>query len=102
MKKIKLTGFKEWEKEQMKDPEFVKALNEPDDDPLIEMAWQLMKSKENAMKKLKKIPKFKNEKEERDFWDKHSIADYGHELKPVNKITFPKPRKKRLKHKVTA
>ena len=86
----------------MKNPEFVKALNEPDDDPLVELAWQLMKSKENAMKKQLKIPKFKNEKEERDFWDKHSIADYGEELKMTDKITFPKPRKKRLKHKMAA
>jgi len=53
-------------------------------------------------KKLKKIPKFKTEKEERDFWDKHSIADYEDELKPVNKITFPKPQKKRLRQKMAA
>jgi len=52
--------------------------------------------------KMKKIPKFKTEKEERNFWDKHSIADYEDELKPTNGITFPKPGKKRLKHKVAA
>ena len=51
---------------------------------------------------MKKIPKFKTEKEERDFWDKHSIADYEDELKPVNKITFPKPQKKRLRQKMAA
>ncbi len=28
------------------------------------------------MKKLKKIPKFKNEDEEREFWDTHSAVDY--------------------------
>jgi predicted DNA binding CopG/RHH family protein len=28
------------------------------------------------MKKLKKIPKFKSEDEERDFWDTHSSLDY--------------------------
>ena len=28
------------------------------------------------MKKPKKIPKFKSEDEERDFWDKHSPLDY--------------------------
>jgi len=28
------------------------------------------------MKKLKKIPDFKNEKEEREFWDSHDSADY--------------------------
>ena len=27
-------------------------------------------------KKLKKIPKFKNEDEERDFWDSHDSTDY--------------------------
>ena len=36
MKKLKLKGFKEWGKEQMKDPKLVRALNEPDDDPFIE------------------------------------------------------------------
>jgi len=30
------------------------------------------------MKKLKKIPKFKNEDEERQFWAKHSPLDYEH------------------------
>lgn len=48
MKKIKLTGFKEWEKEQMKDPEFVKACEEPDDDPFIETTWQLLKLRERV------------------------------------------------------
>lgn len=28
------------------------------------------------MKKLKQLPKFKNEDEEIEFWDKHSITDY--------------------------
>ncbi len=28
------------------------------------------------MKKLKKIPEFKNEDEEREFWSKHDSADY--------------------------
>jgi predicted DNA binding CopG/RHH family protein len=28
------------------------------------------------MKKLKKIPDFKNDKEEAEFWDTHSTADY--------------------------
>ncbi|MBI5122423.1 BrnA antitoxin family protein [Candidatus Roizmanbacteria bacterium] len=27
-------------------------------------------------KKLKNIPRFKNEDEERDFWDTHSVTDY--------------------------
>lgn len=44
---IKLYGFKEWGKEQMKDPEFVKALQESDDDPFIETTWQLLKLREN-------------------------------------------------------
>ncbi|MBI3385157.1 BrnA antitoxin family protein [Candidatus Gottesmanbacteria bacterium] len=36
------------------------------------------------MKKLKKIPFFKNEDEERDFWDKHDTTDYFDTSKPVN------------------
>jgi predicted DNA binding CopG/RHH family protein len=28
------------------------------------------------MKKLKKIPKFKNEEQERKFWEKHDSTDY--------------------------
>lgn len=32
---------------------------------------------------LKTIPKFKNEDEEIEFWDKHSITDFLHIFKPV-------------------
>lgn len=46
------------------------------------------------MKKLKKIPKFKNEKEERDFWDKHSAADFEDELEVVKDLKFAPPRSK--------
>ena len=46
MKKIKLQSFEEWEKKKLKDPEFVKACEEPDDDPFIETAWQLLKLRE--------------------------------------------------------
>jgi len=35
------------------------------------------------MAKVKRIPKFKNEDEERDFWDKHDFADYFDLFKPV-------------------
>ena len=28
------------------------------------------------MKKLKELPKFKNEQEETDFWDSHDVTDY--------------------------
>ena len=34
-------------------------------------------------KKLKFIPKFKNEDEEREFWATHDLTDYLHQLKPV-------------------
>jgi hypothetical protein len=39
------------------------------------------------MKKINKIPKFSNIKEEADFWDKHSITDYLPELKP-SKLSY--------------
>ena len=41
-KKQKFYTHKDWFREQMKDPEFVKALHEPDDDPFIEIAYQLV------------------------------------------------------------
>lgn len=34
-----------------------------------------------------RIPKFKNEDEERDFWDKHSILDFPDQFKEV-KLDF--------------
>jgi len=38
-----------------------------------------------AMKKTKKIPKFKSEKEEAKFWDSHSPLDYSDEFVDVEK-----------------
>ncbi|MFA6518309.1 MAG: BrnA antitoxin family protein [Candidatus Shapirobacteria bacterium] len=40
------------------------------------------------MKKMLKLPKFKNEDEERDFWAKISLADYF-EAKDFQKVSFP-------------
>ena len=40
------------------------------------------------MKKLKKIPKFKNEDEEREFWDTHSSVDYF-DWDNAKNVTFP-------------
>lgn len=37
----------------------------------------------NKAKKLKFIPKFKTEDEERDFWASHDLTDYMHQFKPV-------------------
>lgn len=39
-------------------------------------------------KRLKKLPKFKNEDEERAFWDKHSSVDYFDWSKAQN-VVFP-------------
>ena len=38
--------------------------------------------------KMKKMPKFKSLKEERNFWDTHSVADYLSELKKTGEIVF--------------
>ena len=46
--------------------------------------------------KEKRIPKFKTEKEARDFWDKNSAADFENELKPTKEIVFVKPQKETL------
>lgn len=35
------------------------------------------------MKKIKKIPKFKSEDEERNFWDSHDLTDYFDMTHPV-------------------
>lgn len=40
------------------------------------------------MKKVLKIPKFKNEDEEREFWSKVSLADFF-EIKDFEKVSFP-------------
>ena len=40
------------------------------------------------MKKTNKIPKFKNEQQERDFWDKNDVTDYFN-IKSGKKMNFP-------------
>lgn len=40
------------------------------------------------MKKLKSIPKFKNEDEERDFWDTHDLTDYF-DMSKAEEVVFP-------------
>lgn len=40
------------------------------------------------MKKLKKIPLFKNEDEERDFWDTHDVTDYF-DMSKAEEVVFP-------------
>ncbi len=42
---------------------------------------------------MKKIPKFKSEKEEADFWATHDSTDYLKEAKEV-KVKFIRPKKK--------
>lgn len=41
------------------------------------------------IKKIKLIPRFKNEDEERDFWDTHDATDYFDFSKPI-KLDFSK------------
>lgn len=40
------------------------------------------------MKKLKKIPAFKSEDEERDFWDTHDLTDYF-DMSKAQRVIFP-------------
>lgn len=40
------------------------------------------------MKKLKQIPKFKNEDQERDFWDTHDFTDYF-DMSKAREVIFP-------------
>ena len=44
-------------------------------------------------KKMRKIPKFKSEKEEADFWASHDSTDFLDETKEA-KIKFVRPKKK--------
>ena len=48
----------------------------------------LVKEKEKYMKKKLKIPKFKNEDQERNFWSKIDLADYF-EPKDFEPVSFP-------------
>ena len=41
------------------------------------------------MKKISKIPNFKNKEEEAKFWETHSVSEFLDELKPV-KVKFAK------------
>lgn len=41
------------------------------------------------MAKVKKIPKFKNEDEEFEFWDKHDLSDYVDWSKAIVNPKFP-------------
>jgi predicted DNA binding CopG/RHH family protein len=45
------------------------------------------------VKRVKKIPKFRSEKEEADFWATHDSIDYFSETKEV-KVKFTRPLKK--------
>jgi len=40
------------------------------------------------MKKLKPIPKFKNEDDERSFWDTHDLTDYF-DMSKAERVIFP-------------
>ena len=42
----------------------------------------------------KTIPHFKSEREEADFWQKHSVTEFEDELEEVTDVHFPKPRKR--------
>lgn len=40
-----------------------------------------------------KISKFKSDKEVREFWATHSLADFEEDLRPVKNVVFVKPEK---------
>jgi len=42
MKKMKLTTFDEWMKKSLKNPSFRKAMEEPDEDPFLEVSYRLI------------------------------------------------------------
>lgn len=46
MKKMRLTTFEEYHKRALKDPGYRKALEEPDEDPFLEVAYRLIMLRE--------------------------------------------------------
>ncbi len=44
------------------------------------------------MKKLKEIPKFKNEQAEREFWETHDTTDYL-DMSKAKRVSFPNLKK---------
>lgn len=44
------------------------------------------------MSKVKKIPSFKTEEEEREFWDTHDVTDYF-DMSKAKAVTFPNLKK---------
>lgn len=46
MKKMKLMTFDEWMKRSLKSPSFRKALEEPDEDPFLEVSYRLITLRE--------------------------------------------------------
>jgi CopG antitoxin of type II toxin-antitoxin system len=53
------------------------------------------------MKKLKELPKFKNEDEERDFWSTHSFLDY-YDIKKFKRMPPPVASKDVVLHQMLA
>jgi len=47
------------------------------------------------------LPEFRNEREEAEFWDTHSLADYWDELEPVQVEVDPELKKKMLEGRKT-
>ena len=56
------------------------------------------------MSKIKKIPKFKNEDEEREFWATHDFTDYFDMSKSLQNVTFSnlKPSAKTISLRIPA
>jgi predicted DNA binding CopG/RHH family protein len=46
-----------------------------------------------------KIPKFKSEQEEREFWDTHDFTDYLDDTEPVKSFTLTDELKKKIEEK---
>lgn len=91
MKKKKFYTHKKWLAEQLKDPEFAKALNEPDDDPFVEAAYQLIQLRKEHHLTQKELAK-KLHTTQQAIARLESPNYKGHSLQMLNKIanTFGK------------
>lgn len=84
-KKNKFYTHHDWLKEQIKDPEFVRALKAPDDDPFIEAAYQLIQLRKKNHVTQKELAK-KLHTTQQAIARLESSSYRGHSLQMLSKI----------------
>lgn len=85
MKKMKLTTYEEWEKRSLKSASFRKAMEEPDDDPFLEVAYRLITLRERLGLTQAQLAK-KVGISQQGLARLESLNYKGHTLQSLNKI----------------